>query len=108
MRIIMTTDHPISNFLEVNSWELANVGLKSIWRKQKYSDVRYTIHFDDGEEISGTIDMEPHSHFAPVCNEIFTWHLKTLWTNVSKSTKSYITQEDKEECKQLLTYLPIN
>jgi len=95
-------------FASVNSWEDANVAAKAIFKRQYWSNLYYEIFFDDGETISGVIDLEPESFHKPHQNQIFTWHLKTFWGNISKLTKPYggITMQDVEDCKKLLTYLP--
>lgn len=92
---------------KVNSFELANVACKALFKQQKWSDIYYTITFADGKEVVGAIDIEPESHFKPFQGTIFTTHLKTFWTNVSKAKPiAYITQNDIDECASLLSYLP--
>lgn len=98
-------------FASVNSWEQANTAARAIWKRNKYSDIAYKITFDDGETASGTIDIEPKSHFAPVNRNILTWHLKTFWTNISKADRTrypYVSEEEQEYFKKMLNYLPTN
>jgi hypothetical protein len=105
---IVLTDSRGHKFATIKGWEDANVAAKAIFKRQNWSDLYYNITFNDGETISGSIDLEPESFHKPHQNEIFTWHLKTFWTNISKLTSPYLgfTMEDIEDCKKLITYLP--
>ncbi len=97
-------------FAIVNNWSDANLAAKSIFKRQYYSDLYYSIAFDDGESISGSIDLEPQSFHKGHQKTIFTTHLKTFWTNISKVKLPHfqVTQEDKDYFSFLLTKLTIN
>ena len=107
MKIILS-DSRDNIFTHAGSWEDANIACKAIFKRQNYSDIYYAITFDDGREIGGAIDIEPESFHKPHQSTIFTWHLKTWWTNISRlpAPKYSLTQADIDECKVLLTYLP--
>lgn len=115
--IIQLYDSRKKLFTTVNSWESANVAAKAIFKRQYWSDLYYSIVFDDGVKVSGSIDLEPKSFHKEHQNKIVTWHLKTFWTNISKLTpKSPYpgmtirefepSAQDIEDCKNLLNYLP--
>lgn len=107
MRIILT-DSRGSQLADINTWENANIASKAIFKREHWSDIYYHIFFDDGTKANGSIDLEPYSFHKPHQKEIFTNHLRTFWTNVSKAVQRFdITQEDREYATQLLTYLPI-
>lgn len=100
-------DSTASHFATVNNWSDANVAAKAIFKRQNWSDLYYDIFFDDGTQTGGSIDLEPESFHKPHQNEIFTWHLRTFWTNISKSKPlPHLTQEDIDFTAKLLTYLP--
>lgn len=109
MQIILA-DSDNRQLAKVSSWDNANVAAKALFKKQYWSDLYYSIVFDDGNEISGSIDLEPQSFHAPHQNQIVTWHLKTFWGNISRAKlpRFPLTQQDIDECKKLLTYLPTN
>ena len=77
MKIELMTTYS-TKFATVYSWNAANEAMKAIWNRNYWSDVRYKITFDDLETVTGTIDIEPHSFFAPVKRSILTTHLKTF------------------------------
>lgn len=96
-------------FATVSAWDLANLAARAIFKRNYWSDLYYHIIFDDGNEVAGSIDLEPYSFHAPKQKELFTQHLKTFWSNVSKSEpKPYLSEQDINYCKQLLKYLPAN
>jgi len=109
---IKLTDSDGKLFATVTSWENANIAAKAIFKLHKYSDLYYHLFFDDGNDIAGSIDLEPHSFHQPHQKTILTSHLKTFWGNVSRITPNEygwlrgFTQQDIDECKTLLTYLP--
>lgn len=107
MKILLTTREG-KIFTQVNTWDAANVAAKAVIKHFTYSDLYYSITFDNGEEVAGSIDLEPRSFHTPYWNCIVTKHLKTFWTNISKlpAPKYGLTQEDIEECKKLLQHLP--
>lgn len=106
MKIILSTTDG-NKFAEVNSWEKANEAAKAIFKRQYWSDIVYDIWMTDGTQVSGSIDLEPSCFHKPHQKNIITNHLKTFWTNVSKSSpKPYLTQENIKFCKNLLKYLP--
>lgn len=105
MKIILSNSDG-NKFATVQSWESANLAAKAVFKRNYWSDLYYDIFFDDNTQTCGSIDLEPSSFHKPHQNNIFTWHLKTFWTNVSKSEpKTYLTQEDINFTKKLLTYL---
>ena len=95
-------------FTTVTSWESANIAAKAIIKRNKWSDIKYSIVFDTGEEANGSIDLEPRSFHKPYLNCIVTKHLKTWWNNISRlqAPKFGFTQTDIDYCKSLLTHLP--
>ncbi len=96
-------------FAIVTSWDDANIAAKSILKRQYWSDLYYSIEFENGKEISGSIDLEPNDFHKPHQSNIITTHLKTFWGNVSRLNPSNYygyTEEDINECKTLLNYLP--
>lgn len=106
MKILLFTS-TTSLFATVTSWDAANVAAKAVFKKQYWSDLYYAIFFDDGTTTAGSIDLEPYSFHKDHQNELFTWHLRTFWTNVSKSNPMpHLTQEDINFKANLLTYLP--
>lgn len=105
MKIILS-DSKGATFAKVTNWSDANTAAKAIFKRQYWSDLYYDILFDDGTQTGGSIDLEPESFHKPHQKELFTTHLKTFWSNVSKTTpKPYLTQKDINFCKTLLTYL---
>lgn len=102
MKIRLTTDTG-SLFAEVQSWAEANLAAKSIFKRNYWSDLYYFILFDDEQEAYGSIDLEPESFHKPHQNEIFTWHLKTFWSNSSKSER--LSKDDRNYFTYLLTHL---
>ena len=105
-KIMLFSSTP-SKFATVSSWDAANVAAKAVFKKQYWSDLYYDIIFDDGTQTSGSIDLEPYSFHKDHQNELFTWHLRTFWTAVSKQKPlPYLTQEDIDFTANLLTYLP--
>ena len=109
--IIRLTDSMGNLFTQVDNWELANIAAKAIWKREKWSDLFYFIEFDTKQEFYGAIDLEPRSHFAPVQNSIFTWHLKTFLSNMVKiepqKAKIFeVSKQDIQFFKYLLTELP--
>lgn len=106
MKIILF-DSQGNTFASVTTWDAANVAAKAVFKRQNWSDLYYDIFFDDGTQTGGSIDLEPESFHKPHQSQIFTWHLKTFWTNVSKSKPlPYLSQSDIDFCKTLLNYLP--
>lgn len=106
MKIILSTSTG-TKFATVQSWEEANEAAKAIFKKDCWSDLYYDIFLNEDNHVSGSIDLEPQSFHKSHQNKIFTWHLKTFWSNISKATpKSYLSQEDINYCKSLLNYLP--
>ncbi len=104
---IVLFDSNGSTFASVTSFEMANVAAKAVFKRQFWSNLYYDIFFDDNTQTAGSIDLEPESFHKPHQNELFTWHLRTFWTNVSKSKPlPYLTQEDIDFTAKLLTYLP--
>jgi hypothetical protein len=94
-------------FAIINNWNDANLAAKSIFKRNYYSDLCYDITFDDGEKISGSIDLEPQSFHKEHQSEIITTHLKTYWGNISNIVlpRFPFTQEDKDYFTFLLTKL---
>jgi len=107
MKITLTTSTG-SLFAILNNWEDANLISKSIFKRNYYSDLYYKIEFADGQCINGSIDLEPQCFHKPHQNEIFTWHLKTFWTNISKVKLPHfaIGENDIKLFTNLLTKLP--
>ena len=106
MKIILSTSEG-NKFATLQDWEHANDAAKAIFKRNYWSDLYYDIFFDENNHVSGSIDLEPKSFHKDHQNNLFTWHLKTFWGNVSKSTpKPYLSQEDINYCKILLNYLP--
>lgn len=97
-----------SLFAIVNNWQDANLISKSIFKRNYYSDLYYDIEFEDGQCINGSIDLEPQCFHKPHQNEIFTKHLKTFWTNISKVKLPHfaIGENDVKLFTNLLTKLP--
>lgn len=106
MKITLNTSTG-TTFGTFNSFASANIGVKSIFKRKYYSDIYYTITFDDNETVKGSIDLEPYDFHSRSQNEIFTTHLKTFWTNISKATPGTygITKNDIKYFKNLLTRL---
>jgi hypothetical protein len=117
MKIRLTTGTG-SLFAQVSTWEQANIAAKAVFKRNKHSDLHYFIEFDEDwflgypavQETHGSIDLEPSDFHKPHQNNIFTWHLKTWWTNLSNANEHYskimgISTEDKQFCKYLLTKL---
>lgn len=106
MKITLSTDNG-HIFTTVRDWNTANEAAKAIFKRKYWSDLYYDITFDDATQTAGSIDLEPQSFHKPHQENLFTWHLKTFWGNVSKETpKVYLSQEYINECKNLLNYLP--
>lgn len=107
MKIILS-DSTGKKFTTLAEWEAANVAAKAIFKKQYWSDLYYEIFFNDGTEVTGSIDLEPKSFHDPHINKIFTNHLQTFWGNISKlqQPKYGLTSADIDFCKTLLTYIP--
>lgn len=105
MKIILSNSDG-KTFAVVYNWSAANVASKAIFKRQYWSDLYYDITFDDGTHTSGSIDLEPECFHKSHQNEIFTWHLETFWSNVSKSTPlPYLKQSDIDYAKRLLINL---
>lgn len=103
---ITLTDSRKHLFAQVNNWDEANIAARSVFKRKYWSDLYYSIKFDDGNEVDGSIDLEPYSFHARQQRELFTKHLKTFWGNISKSAGKYsITHEDAEWAAKLLTHL---
>lgn len=107
MKIILT-DSQGNLLAAVTNWVTANVAAKAIIKRNKWSNLYYSIQFDNGEQVTGSIDLEPRSFHQPYLNCVVTKHLKTWWTNISKlpAPKFGFEQSDIDYCKTLLTYLP--
>lgn len=104
---ILLLDYKSSIFASVESWDAANIAAKAVLKRKYWSNLYYDIHFDDGTSTAGSIDLEPESFHKPHQNEIFTWHLRTFWTNISKAEPSpNWTQKNIDFASKLLTYLP--
>ncbi len=85
------------------SFEKANEVIYFVWKSGKYSNVRYKLEYQDGETIEGVIDIEPKEFHAPHKNNILSWHLKTYWGNVAKSSAlPYLPQKFIDEAKELV------
>jgi hypothetical protein len=104
---IRLTDSNGSLFAEVCTWSDANVAAKSVFKRQKWSDLYYFIEFDDNQEAYGSIDLEPCEFHRPHQNELFTWHLKTFWGNCAKvkQPSPLISKDDIKYFQFLLTKL---
>ena len=107
MKITFTTSSG-SLFAKVDNWNDANLITKSIFKRNYWSDLYYDIEFTDGQCINGSIDLEPQCFHRPHQNELFTWHLKTFWTNISniKLPHFAISENDVKLFTNLLTKLP--
>lgn len=108
---IRLTDSDGNSFAVVHSWDAANLAAKAVFKRQNWSDLYYYIEFDDKQEVHGSIDLEPASFHRPHQNNIFTWHLRTFWTNISKVDPARwpiysLTEEDIQFFKHALNYLP--
>jgi len=105
MKIRLTTSTG-SLFAEVETMEAANIAAKSIFKRNKWSDLYYFIEFDDNQEAYGSIDLEPASFHREHQNNLFTWHLKTFWSNCVKNVGKFgISEEDKNYFNFLLKKL---
>lgn len=106
--ITLTDSTGLTLFAAVNSWDAANVAAKSVFKRRYWSDLYYNIKFHDGEEISGSIDLEPHSFHVPHINSIVTTHLRTFWGNISKlpAPKYGISETEIQYFGTLLNRLP--
>lgn len=103
---VSLTDSQNNNLGILSNWEDADAALRRIFSLQKYSDVYYHLEV---EELSakGSIDLEPASFHEGWKNNIFTCHLRTYWTNVSKLENHFLlTQEDIEFAKELIKHIP--
>jgi hypothetical protein len=103
-RVVLSDDNE-KVFVDTPSMAQANEVLYGIWNSNKYSDVYYDITFEDGKEISGSIDLEPHSFHKGHEKKILTWHLLTYYNNVAKiSSLDYIgdVKEHIETAKDLV------
>lgn len=88
----------------IASFAKANEVIYFVWKSGKYSNVRYKLEYQDGETIEGVIDIEPKEFHAPHKNNILSWHLKTYWGNVAKSSPlPYLPQSYIDEAKELIT-----
>jgi hypothetical protein len=90
------------DFYEGINIQDADAALYHIWKRKKYSDVAYEIEFENGTELEGSIDLEPHDFHADHKHHILSWHIKNLWKNISESNYSFISQEDKDFGKDLI------
>jgi len=102
-RVVLSDDNE-KVFVDTPSMVQANEVLYGIWNSNKYSDVYYDITFEDGKEISGSIDLEPHSFHKGHEKKILTWHLLTFYNNLAKlSSLNYIYGETTvEDAKDLV------
>lgn len=103
-RVVLSDDND-KVFIDTPSMAQANEVLYGIWNSNKYSDVIYEITFEDGKEISGSIDLEPHSFHKGHEKKILTWHLLTYYNNVAKiSSLDYVgdVKEHIEMAKDLV------
>lgn len=109
MKIVLF-DSNGNNFATVYNFEKANEAAKAVFKRKHWSNLYYDIFFDNGTQTSGSIDLEPQSFHKPHQTNIFTWHLKTFWGNISrlKEPKFGLTVEDINYCKWMLTQLTIN
>jgi hypothetical protein len=104
---IFITGSQGENFGVFTSWDNANIATRAIFKRQNWSDISYHIKFDNKEQTWGSIDLEPHSFHARNQHNIFTKHMKTFWTNVSKSENNFLLNEDtKKYFQSLLKHLP--
>lgn len=100
---IVLTDSDGKPFIGTSTFKSANEALKKVWENNKHSDAKYKIEWQDGETLSGSIDLEPHDFHSSHKDNILSWHLKTFWGNVSKSdVKPYLSQEEINEAKNLV------
>lgn len=105
MRITLT-DSRGHKFASCASWEAANVAAKAIFKRQCWSDLYYLIETDE-LTVNGSIDLEPKSFHKPHQHKIFTWHLKTFWGNVARSSPSGIlSQSDIDFAAEVVAILP--
>jgi hypothetical protein len=93
-------------FVKTDNFQDANIALKAILRRKKYSDVYYHIQDNNVDQI-GSIDLEPESFHKPHQNRILSNHLLTFWTNISKMDKPKpgFTKSDIQYFTRLLNYL---
>ena len=105
---IQLTDSKGNLFAMLSNWDDANLAAKSIFKRDYWSDLYYSITFEDGESINGSIDLEPKSYHKPHQNNIILNHLKTYWGNISRlnSPQFGITKNDIKYFKGLLNRLP--
>lgn len=88
--------------------EQANVALKSIHRRNRHSDIYYHIQFNNGQHVTGSIDMEPRSFHQPHKDTILTTHILTYWGNVAKADlKKYPWLDEDSKKFALQTYINI-
>lgn len=100
---LSTYDHSVFA-KNLPSFEKANEVIYFVWKSGKYSNVRYKLEYQDGETIEGVIDIEPKEFHAPHKNNILSWHLKTYWGNVAKSSAlPYLPQKFIDEAKELVS-----
>lgn len=103
---VSLTDSQNNNLGILSNWEDADAALKRIFQLQKYSDVYYHLEVEE-LSVKGSIDLEPASFHQGWIHNIFTCHLRTYWTNVSKVEKHFmITQDDIDFAKELIKHIP--
>lgn len=100
-RIILSDDRK-KVLVDTTSMAQANEVLYGISNSNKYSYIFYAIRFEDGKEISGSIDLEPHSFHKPHEKKILTWHLLTYYKNVSNLPSYFGEEVEVEIAKDLL------
>lgn len=77
-----------STYFYLKSLSEADAKMRELLDTQSFSDLRYSIEWQDGEAYGGTIDCEPRSFFENVKNP-FSRHIKTWITNVATKGKDY-------------------
>jgi len=93
-----------------NGFEQANEMAETIFKTGRFSDVSY--HVQDGSFTwSGRIDLEPASFHNTHRDQIITWHLRTMCTNIAKCDKVWMFKPGmmnaaKNDCIEMLSILP--
>lgn len=77
-----------STYFNLKSLSEADAKMRELLDTQSFSDLRYSIEWQDGEGYGGTIDCEPRSFFENVKNP-FSRHIKTWITNVATKGKDF-------------------
>lgn len=66
-------------------FRFADQALREILDKRLYSDIYYTITYDDGYELYGSIDLEPISFWKDKGSPL-TGHLSYFWKKMSEAS----------------------